>query len=153
MKKERLTELGMTEENAALLLEELAKENTERDAAIEGFEQEKNNIIERYENEIMAINVDREVEKQLTSAGAKNIKAVKALLNLKDAELTKNGISGLKEQIKKLKSSSETDFLFDKISFKGVRVGESEERQTADIGNMNYSQLCAYLDENPQARI
>lgn len=153
MKKERLQELGLTSENADLLLEELANENKERDRQIRDFEKEKSAIIEKYEAEKLSMNIDREVEKQLTSAGARNIKAVKALLDLNNAEYTEKGVTGLKEQIQRLKNSRETDFLFEKNSFKGVKIGEGTERQGIDTANMNYSQLCAYLEENPQAAI
>jgi hypothetical protein len=149
MNIERLTELGMSEENAKLVMEELSKEEAEKSENVNDFEAEKAAIIKKYEEDIKSIKIDNEVEKALTKAGAKNIKAVRALLDLENAEVNENGIVGLSDSIKKLKSGKDTEFLFEKTGFKGVSVGESTHRGEVNTDNMNYSQLCAYLEENP----
>jgi hypothetical protein len=153
MKIERLIELGLSEENAEVLLAEITKENEEQTAVINGFEEEKSKISQKYEDEIKSIKVENEVEKALTKAGAKNIKAVRALLSLDDAELGENGIVGLSDSIKKLKTGKDTEFLFEKTPFRGVSVGESGGREEMSVSDMNYSQLCAYLEENPNTQL
>ena len=57
-----------------------------------------------YEKQLEELRRDNEIESKLRDANAKNIKAVKALLNDKD---------DLDEQIKKLTNDSETSFLFE----------------------------------------
>jgi len=53
---------------------------------------------------------DHALENALNKAGAKNTKAVKALINLEGLKLNKDEIIGLKEQLEKIKE--ENDYLF-----------------------------------------
>ena len=94
---------------------------------------------ETHESEMTQLKVDFAVEKALTGANAKNIKAVKALLDLTD-----------------------TKFLFDapqqkqQQTFKGFQPGASAQQKPGtevDTSKMNYDELCAYLAENPDAKL
>lgn len=113
-----------------------------------------------HESEMNQLKVDYAVEKVLTGAKAKNVKAVKALLDLDDAKLDKDGgVKGLKEQIDKLTADEGTKFLFDAVTqtkptFKGFQPGASSETKPGtevDTSKMGYDELCAYLAENPDA--
>lgn len=113
-----------------------------------------------HESEINQLKVDYAVEKALTGAKAKNVKAVKALLDLEDAKLDKDGnVKGLQEQIEKLAADEGSKFLFDtaaqtKPTFKGFQPGASSETKPGtevDTSKMSYDELCAYLAENPDA--
>ena len=80
--------------------------------------------------EIKRLKVDTAVELALTAAKAKNVKAVKALLELDKAELDEDGtVKGLAEQIQKLAKAPDSGFLFEeskpKQNFKGFKPGES----------------------------
>ena len=105
--------------------------------------------------------IDFAVEKALTGAKAKNITAVKALLDLKDAKFDKEGnVKGLAEQIEKLTSDEGTKFLFEaqkqQQNFKGFQPGASAQQTPGaevDTSKMNYDELCAYLAENPDANL
>lgn len=116
---------------------------------------------ETHESEITQLKVDFAVEKALTGAKAKNIKAVKALLDLEDAKLDKEGnVKGLSEQIEKLTTADDTKFLFDTSqqppTFKGFQPGVSAQQKPGtgvDTSKMNYDELCAYLAENPDAKL
>lgn len=119
---------------------------------------------ETHESEMTQLKVDFAVEKALTGANAKNIKAVKALLNLTDAKLDKDGnVKGLSEQIEKLTTGEDTKFLFDapqqkqqQQTFKGFQPGASAQQKPGtevDTSKMNYDELCAYLAENPEAKL
>lgn len=66
---------------------------------------------EAYEAKIKQMGVDNAVNLALTHAKAKNVKAVRALLNLDGAELDGETIKGLDKQIAKLKESEA--YLFD----------------------------------------
>ena len=118
---------------------------------------------ETHESEMTQLKVDFAVEKALTGANAKNIKAVKALLDLTDAKLDKDGnVKGLSEQIEKLTTGEDTKFLFDapqqkqQQTFKGCQPGASAQQKPGtevDTSKMNYDELCAYLAENPDAKL
>jgi hypothetical protein len=86
---------------------------------------------EAYDAQLKQLQLDSAVEKALTGANAKNIKAVKALLELGDAALDADGsIKGLGEQLKKLQESEDTKFLFNvesKPALKGMKPGETKD--------------------------
>lgn len=117
-----------------------------------------------HEAEVNQLKVDFAVEKALTGANAKNEKAVKALLDLEDAKLDKDGnVKGLQEQLDKLTAGEDTKFLFDapdaqqtQTTFKGFQPGASAQQKPGtniDPSKMNYDELCAYLAENPDAKL
>lgn len=116
-----------------------------------------------HESEMNQLKIDFAVEKALTGASAKNVKAVKALLDLEDAKLDKDGnVKGLQEQIDKLTAGEDTKFLFDapdakaQTTFKGFQPGASAQQKpgtVVDPSKMNYEELCAYLAENPDAKL
>lgn len=114
-----------------------------------------------HEAEIKRLKVDTAVDLALAAAKAKNAKAVKALLELDNAELAEDGtVKGLSDQIKKLVESPESAFLFDtgkqQQSFKGFKPGEGGDVPPAggkDPKDMTYDELCAYLAENPGAKL
>lgn len=122
---------------------ELQAENTKTKAA--------------HEAEMNQLKIDFSVEKALTGAKAKNIKAVKALLELGDAKLDKDGnVKGLQEQIDKLVADESTKFLFDvqaQPKFTGFQPGASSETKpgvNVDFSKMSYEELTAYMESNPE---
>lgn len=152
--KERDTQLeslkGSAGDNEALKqqIADLQKANTDAATA--------------HESEMNKLKIDFAVEKALTGANAKNIKAVKALLDLEDAKLDKEGnVKGLSEQIEKLTTGEDTKFLFDapqkqQQTFKGFQPGASAQQKPGtevDTSKMSYDELCAYLAENPDAKL
>ena len=84
-----------------------------------------------FNTKIKQIQIDNAVEKALLGAKAKNIKAVKALLDLETAELDGENVKGLEDQLKKLFETEDTKFLFDQTSgkpnFKGTKPGEGKD--------------------------
>ncbi|NYV67269.1 phage scaffolding protein [Bacillus sp. Gen3] len=82
-----------------------------------------------YDAKIKQMQIDSAVEKALVGAKAKNIKAVKALLDLENAELDGESIKGLEEQLKTLQESEDSKFLFNietknPTQLKGLKPGE-----------------------------
>lgn len=130
---------------------------------IADLQAENTKVRETHESEMNQLKVDFAVEKALTGAKARNIKAVKALLDLTDAKLDKDGnVKGLQEQIDKLTAADDTKFLFDATqqkqqqSFKGFQPGASAQQKPGaevDPSKMNYDELCAYLAETPDAKL
>lgn len=116
----------------------------------------------KYDADIKQLKIDNAIEKALGDAGALNVKAVKALLELTDAELTDDGyIKGLDKQIEALKGADDSKFLFKTTAepsnphIKGASPASSGTGAPTgtDVSKMTYSEMCAYLEANPGATI
>lgn len=143
-----------------------AGDNADLKKQIEDLQTENATAKATHESELNQLKIDFAVEKALTGAKAKNIKAVKALLELDDAKLDKDGnVKGLAEQIEKLTSGDDTKFLFEaqkqtkqQQNFKGFQPGASGEQkpgegEKVDFSKMSYDELTAYMEANPDAQI
>lgn len=143
-----------------------AGDNADLKKQIEDLQTENATAKAAHESELNQLKIDFAVEKALTGAKAKNIKAVKALLELGEAKLDKDGnVKGLDEQIEKLRSGDDTKFLFEaqkqqkqQQNFKGFQPGASGEKkpsegETVDFSKMSYDELTAYMEANPDAQI
>lgn len=116
---------------------------------------------ETHAAEIKQLKIDSAVESAITSVRGKNTKAIKALLDLANAEFTEDGcVKGLSEQLETLKKADDSKFLFGtetkQTQFKGAKPGESgndEGDKSIDISKMSYSQLAAYMAQNPDVKI
>lgn len=119
-----------------------------------------------YETELARVRLDGAVEAALTAAGAKNNTAVKALLAdfLKNAKLDDSGaVKGLTAEIEALAKSDATAFLFnaadgnEQRQFKGMQPdtagGKTPPATGKEPKDMNYDELCAYLEANPGAKL
>lgn len=100
----------------------------------------------KYDTDIAKLRMDHAVEAALTAAGARNVKAVKALLAdfLTDAKLAEDGtVKGLTEEIKTLSEGEGTAFLFETArgtqqpGFKGMQPG-NPGGGTPPAGNDTY---------------
>ncbi len=96
------------------------------------------------------------LEGALKSANVRNTKAVKALLNLEGIKLEGENVLGLSEQIEALKKSD--SYLFaeeQKPKFSGVEPTDNSIKDPVpkDTSKMSYTELCNYLEENPNAQI
>lgn len=110
--------------------------------------------------ELLQVRVDADVEAALTEARARNHRAVRSLLNLDKAEIGEDGrVKGLRDQLTVLAKAEDSRFLFDVSTtpvLKGARIGENGLEAgdgKADTATMNYDQLCAYLERNPEAKL
>lgn len=143
-----------------------AGDNADLKKKIEDLQTENATAKATHESELNQLKIDFAVEKALTGAKAKNIKAVKALLELGEAKLDKDGnVKGLDEQIEKLRSGDDTKFLFEaqkqtkqQQNFKGFQPGASGgqkpgEGEKVDFSKMSYDELTAYMEANPDAQI
>lgn len=101
MDKDELLQMGLDEENA----EKILLERRELEA--------------EYEGRIEQIKRENEIENLLKESGAKNIKAVRALLEEDDT-------LSIAEQLEKLKKGEDTGFLFNQN--KGFAPARSGER-------------------------
>ena len=107
--------------------------------------------------EIQTLKINNAVDSALVNAKALNAKAVKALLNLENAELDEHGsVKGLADQIKTLQTADDSKFLFGSSTMKGAKTGESGNEdgdKGVDTSKMTYSELAAYMAEHPEAQI
>lgn len=95
-------------------LKKSAGDNADLQKQIQDLQTANTQLIETHEKEMQQLKLDTAVEKALTDGGAKNVKAVKALLELgDDVKFEKDGtVKGLADQIEKLKADEGSKFLF-----------------------------------------
>lgn len=128
---------------------------------IEDLQTTNKTAAETHAAEVKQLKINAAVDAALSSAKAKNIKAVKALLDLDKAELAEDGtVKGLDDQLKKLVGADDSKFLFDsaKSEFKpkGAKVAEGKDGlpgSDVDFSKMSYEEMEAYLVENPDVKI
>ena len=161
--EKKLLEQNRRESDAALeKLNKYADEVKTLKTQIVSLKQENQKLVETHTAEIHAFKVNAAVDAALVAARAKNLTAVKALLNVPaSAKLDKNGnVIGLSEQIDSIKLSDGYLFFSDKpfpqCVIKGAVPGESGNEfadEKADLSRLTYSQLAAYLERNPHTNI
>ena len=117
---------------------------------------------EEYEAKIDKMIVNNEIERELLRAGAKNIKAVKALLDLSKVQRDGETVKGHTDQIQALQKAEDSKFLFsiedkgDKFKFKGAKPGEGADGGNKGIKNpwskesWNLTEQGRILKENPE---
>lgn len=112
-------------------LKKSAGDNEDLKKQISDLQKTNKEQADAHEKEMHQMRVDTAVEKALAASGAKNIKAVKALLELAGAEFDSDGtVKGLAGQIEKLKGDDSSKFLFkenvqEQQSFTGFQPGMS----------------------------
>ena len=141
-------------------LKKSAGDNEELKKQIEDLQKANKDAADAHAAEILQLKKDNAIEAALTGAKAKNILAVKALLkDLDKAELAEDGtIKGLAEQIEALQKSD--SYLFEAKEstkkMKGAAPGEAGKDDgdgKVDTSKMTYSELAAYMAENPDTKI
>ena len=114
------------------------------------LQEEKTKNDNEYKQQIREIKLKSGLEKALNSAGAISQKVVIPLLKefLDKAEIDEKGnVNGLEEQIKQIKESEDTKFLFKDIenTIQGKVPGETLDtpiNAKPDFKNMTYEQIC-----------
>lgn len=121
--KSRFDDVNNAKKNAESLLAERDKQIEDLKASagasddlkkqIEKLQADNKAAVEAKDAEIKSIKINNAVNTALLSAGAKNIKAVMALVDMDKVKLSEKGdISGIDEQIEALKGSDDSKFLF-----------------------------------------
>ena len=106
--------------------------------------------------ELAQLKLDNAIDAALTAAGAKNGKAVKALIDVSKVKLGEDGkLTGWDDQIKAVQKSDA--YLFNvqqKNNFKGFQPGASGDNKPGtdvDMSKMTYEELAAFIESNPDA--
>lgn len=97
---------------------------------IEALQKQNKDAATKYAADLEALKKNNAIEAALTSAKAKNITAVKALLSMDELTFEGDSLKGLDSQIKKLRESDDTKFLFEaeapknqEPNFSGLKPG------------------------------
>lgn len=120
---------------------------------IETMAQENTKAEAKYQEEIKQIKLNNAIDKALSGAKAKNLRAVKALLDMEKVELDGDNLKGLDDQIAALTTGEDSKFLFDAVedpkpNFKGINPAEGGDGPPKNLGNPanpTYEELCAIL--------
>lgn len=140
-------------------LKKASGDNEDLKKQIETMKQQNREQEEAHKAEIAQIRLDNAIDAALTAAGAKNIKAVKALLDVSKVKLGDDGKpTELEDQLKAVQKSDA--YLFeDKQSsrkFKGFQPGASGDTRpdtNVDMSKMSYEELTAYMESNPEEQV
>ena len=155
-KNEELKKAKTEITNRDTQLEELKKVDAEKlQTEITTLQQTNKDLADKHAAEIKQLKIDQAIERHLSAAKAKNTKAVKALLDLENVELSEDGsIKNLDDQLKTLKESD--NYLFDveekkQQELKGAQPGRQKQNEPSggsdpDVTKMSYSEFEAYME-------
>lgn len=197
--KEQLVEIGLTEETAQKVMDEVvgknyvpksrfnevneenktlkksvadydkqfedlkksSGDNTALQQQIAELQRQNNDQKKAHEAEMAQLRLDNAIDSALTSAGAKNVKAVKPFIDATKVKLDEDGkLTGLDEQLKEVQKTE--GYLFaekqqtKQQTFRGFQPGASGDVKPGtevDTSKMTYSELAAYMAANPDAKI
>ena len=141
-------------------LEDLKKssgDNEELKKQIETLQQENANQKKAHDAEMTQLRLDNAIDAALTAAGAKNIKAVRALIDTSKVKVWEDGkLTGFDDLLSAVQKSD--SYLFtenqQKQNFKGLQPGASgnvKPGTKVDMSKMTYEELANYIDQNPDA--
>ena len=141
-------------------LEDLKKssgDNEELKKQIETLQQENANQKMAHDAEMTQLRLDNAIDAALTAAGAKNIKAVRALIDTSKVKVGEDGkLTGFDDLLSAVQKSD--SYLFtekqQKQNFKGFQPGASgnvKPGTKVDMSKMTYEELANYIDQNPDA--
>lgn len=150
-------------------LKKSAGDNEELTKQIETLTQQNKDTKAEYEKKLAEVKLLSAVDAELTAAGSKNNVAVRALLEdfLKDAKIVDGKVTAtvggesitLANKVEAMKKDAATEFMFGATKkYEGFKPGENGDDKGGDGGDkkvseMNYDELCAYLAENPDAKL
>lgn len=134
-----------------------AGDNEELKKQIETMKQQNADQEKAHKAELAQLRLDNAIDTALTAAGARNTKAVKALLDVSKVKLGEDGkLSGWDEQLAAVRKSDA--YLFaekQKPNFRGFNPGASGDIKpdtNVDMSKMSYEELAAYMESNPDAQ-
>lgn len=142
-------------------LEDLKKssgDNEELKKQIETLQQENATQKKAHEAEMTQLRLDNAIDAALTAAGAKNTKAVRALLDTSKVKLGEDGkLTGFDDLLSAVQKSD--SYLFaekqqKQQNFKGFQPGASgnvKPGTKVDMSKMTYEELASYIEQNPDA--
>ena len=134
-----------------------AGNNEELKKQIETMKQQNADQEKAHKAELAQLKLDNAIDAALTAAGAKNGKAVKALIDVSKVKLGEDGkLTGWDDQLAAVQKSDAYLFTDKKAkpAFKGFQPGASSDAKPGtkvDMSKMTYEELTAYIENNPDA--
>ena len=132
-----------------------AGDNEELKKQIETMKQQNADQEKAHRAELAQLRLDNAMENALAAAGAKNTKAVRALLDVSRVKLGEDGkLTGWDDQLAAVRKSDAYLFADKKVTFKGFQPGASGDVKPGtkvDMSKMTYEELAAYIESNPDA--
>lgn len=133
-------------------------DNEELKKQIETMKQQNAEQEKAHKAELAQLRLDNAIDTALTAAGAKNGKAVRALIDVSKVKLGEDGkLSGWEEQLAAVQKSDA--YLFTEKqktnNFRGFQPGASGDIKPdakVDMSKMTYEELTAYIENNPDAQ-
>ncbi|MED4843893.1 phage scaffolding protein [Bacillus atrophaeus] len=113
-------------------LQKQAKGNEELQAAIESLQEENQKTAAEYQQKLDQQTFDFAIESALRDAKSKNIKAVKANLNLDGLKLADGKVLGLEEQLTALKESD--SYLFEEDQKSAPSLAGRQPHASSGVG-------------------
>ena len=103
--------------------------------------------------DLKAVQTNNAIDIALKDSGAKNLKAVKALLELDKVTFDGEKLNGLDDQIKALREGADSSFMFEtkKVTPKGMKpnTGEGNDKPKP-YSQMTYAERVEYLNAGNQ---
>lgn len=137
-------------------LKKSSGDNEELKKQIEALQQQNADQKKAHDAEMVQLRLDNAVEAALVAAGAKNLKAVKACMDMTKVKLGEDGkLAGWDEQLSAVQKSD--GYLFEgkqQQKFKGFQPGASggvKPGTKVDMSKMTYEELADYIENNPDA--
>lgn len=137
-------------------LQESVKGNEDLTKKIEELQQQNEQASKDHRAEINNLKINNAIEKALINFKAKTPKAVKAMIDTEKVKIDKDGnVTGIEEQVKAIAEAEDTKYLFDSSvqKLKGTQLGYGADEDEPKPDEMTYSEMCAYLEANPDAQI
>lgn len=112
-------------------------------AQIEKLQSENKAAKEKYEADIKTLKINNAIDSALTKAGAKNMKAVRALLDMEKITIEGDEVKGIDDQIKGLSTAEDSSFLFNVVDngTKTPKGMKSPEGAGKPAGKKSYSEM------------
>lgn len=139
-------------------LKKTAGDNAEIKKQLEEMQAKNTELEKAHKAQIEQLKIDNAMDSALAASGCRNSKALKALLDMGKIKLENDKLTGLDEQLKELVKTDA--YLFDKQkaspSFKGFTPGGNGNGGNPgepDPAKMTYTEMLAYLEANPGAKI
>lgn len=156
MEKSVLMQLGLVEETAERVAQAMEGyiSPEEADALRERIGELEAEIAEQereHGQQMRRLRLECAMELALRAAGARNMRAVRALIDEDALKVCEDGsVEGLQEQVSELMCSADSEFLFERKKLRGVILGEDmtegyEER--IGLEGMSYDELCSYFEK------
>lgn len=154
MELQSITSLGIQEDTATKLLEQFNQFLTSE------ISKKQSELESDYKSQLESVKINAFLDQQLLNAGARNLKVVKALIDLSNLQaLDENSIISL---INELKNNEDTSFLFvsnQKDEKETKEKSQNQQKDTKFTGfkpfentlnptskHISYEELCNYYD-------